>query len=165
MRIFLPIFLAVLMAAGQAVAQPQPAGGPAPSTYKSALPKQLHAWIMLIRLRYDLYARWKATGVWPNDPEANKALESHSAYWRDQLKQGHAVVAGGMGGDYWDNYAMIVFEAPTLKDAEAIVAADPAVRAFVFQAQVRPFDLLFLTNKYGAVDSDAPPDAHAPSKR
>ena len=85
------------------------------------------------------------------------ALDGHGAYWREQLKQGRAVLAGGMGGDYWDNAAVIIFEAPTLQEAEAIVAADPAVRAFVFQAQVRPFDMLYLTNKYGAVDPGAAP--------
>ncbi len=105
---------------------------------------------MLIRLRTDLYGRWKATGKWPDDAEANKALDAHSAYWADQLRRGRAVLAGGMDGDYWDNVAMIIFEAASREEAEAIVAADPAVRAYVFQAQVRPFNVSFLTNKFGA---------------
>ena len=172
MQTFLPVALAMFLATGQASAEPQaqpkplpaaePVGAAAAPIYRSALPHQLHAWIVLIRLRYDLYARWKATGVWPDDATANNALDGHSAYWREQLKQGRAVMAGGMNGDYWDNAAVIVFEAPTLKEAEAIVAADPAVRAYVFQAQVRPFDVLFLTNKYGAIDP-SPPFQAAPS--
>jgi uncharacterized protein YciI len=55
-----------------------------------------------------------------------------------------------MDGDYWDNIAMIIFEAANREEAEAIVAADPAVRAYVFQAQVRPLNISFLTNKFSA---------------
>jgi hypothetical protein len=29
------------------------------------------------------------------------------------------------------------------------VKADPAVKSYVFQAQVRPFDVSFITDKYG----------------
>ena len=56
------------------------------------------------------------------------------------MKQGRAILAGGMDGDYWDNAALIIFEAKSKDDAESIVANDPAVKAYVFQAQVRPFD-------------------------
>ena len=54
-----------------------------------------------------------------------------------------------MKGDYWDNVAMIVFEAESEEQAQQIVKADPAVKAYVFQAQVRPFDVSFITDKYG----------------
>ena len=110
------------------------------------------AYVMLIRLRYDLYGKWKATGKWPDDAEANKALSAHSAYWQEQLKAGRALFSGGMNGDYWDNMAMIVFEAGSQEEADALVAADPAVKAFVFQAQARPFDIRFISNKYSPVD-------------
>ena len=33
-------------------------------------------------------------------------------------------------------------------EAKSIVRNDPAVKAYVFQAQVRPFDVSFLTNKF-----------------
>jgi hypothetical protein len=46
--------------------------------------------------------------------------------------------------------AMIVFEAASPQEAETLVKNDPAVKAHVFQAQVRPFDTFWLTNKYGA---------------
>jgi len=113
-----------------------------------ANPSQIGAYIMLIRLRGDLYGKWKATGAWPDDPDANKALAAHSKYWDAQLKAGRALLAGGMKGDYWDNAAMIVFEAASQDEAESLVKNDPAVKAFVFQAQVRPFDVSFLTNKF-----------------
>ncbi|MEP7157751.1 MAG: S1/P1 nuclease [Betaproteobacteria bacterium] len=108
----------------------------------------ISAYVMLIRLRHDLYGKWKATGKWPEDVEANKALTAHSVYWQEQLKAGRALFSGGMNGDYWDNMALIVFEAGSQEEADAIVAADPAVKAFVFQAQARPFDIRFISNKY-----------------
>jgi uncharacterized protein YciI len=119
----------------------------APS-YGKANKEEIHAYVMLIRLRTDLYGKWKATGKWPDDPAANQALEGHSHYWQEQLRQGRAILAGGMDGDYWDNVALIIFEAPSQAEAESIVANDPAVKAYVFQAQVRPFDVHFLTNKF-----------------
>ena len=110
----------------------------------------ISAYVMLIRLRYDLYGKWKATGKWPEDVEANKALSAHAAYWQEQLKAGRALLGGGMKGDYWDNMALIVFEAASQQEADALVAADPAVKAFVFQAQARPFDVHFISNKVSA---------------
>lgn len=101
--------------------------------------KEQPAWVMLIRLRHDLYARWKAEGKWPDDRAANAALSAHGAYWQEQNAAGKVLIGGGMDGDYWDNVAMIVFRAATREEAEAMVAADPAVKAYVFQAQVRPF--------------------------
>lgn len=117
-------------------------------SYAKANKDEIHAYIMLIRLRYDLYGRWKATGKWPDDPAANQALEQHSRYWKEQLRQGRAILAGGMDGDYWDNVALIIFEAGSQSEADAIVANDPAVKAYVFQAQARPFDVHFITNKF-----------------
>lgn len=109
---------------------------------------KVSGYVVLLRLRWDIYAKWKETGVWPDDVEANKAIEGHSNYWTGQLKQGHAIFAGAMNGDYWDNAAMIVFEAASQQEAEAMVKKDPAVQAHVFQAQVRPFDMFWLTNKF-----------------
>ena len=61
-----------------------------------------------------------------------------------------ALLAGGMNGDYWDNVALIVFEADSEAEAQRIVKDDPAVKSYVFQAQVRPFDVSFISNKYSA---------------
>lgn len=118
--------------------------------FGKANPAAIHAFVMLIRLRTDLYSRWKATGQWPDDAAADAALSAHSQYWAQQLRQGRALFAGGMNGDYWDNVALIVFEAGSQSEAEAIVASDPAVKSYVFQAQVRPFDVHFMTNKFDA---------------
>src|SRR5262245_43893371 len=110
--------------------------------------KTIEAFVVLLRLRHDLFLKWKETGVWPDDKEANQALAGHGQYWQKQLKDGRALLAGGMKGDYWDNVALIVFEAESASQAQQIVKDDPAVRAYVFQAQVRPFDVHFLTNKF-----------------
>lgn len=118
------------------------------SGFGRANPSPINAFVMLIRLRTDLYSRWKATGHWPDDAAANAALSAHSQYWAQQLRRGRALFAGGMDGDYWDNIALIVFEARSQSEAEAIAAGDPAVRSYVFQVQVRPFDVHFITNKF-----------------
>ena len=128
-----------------------------PAEYAKANKATLGAFIMQIRLRYDLYAKWKTTGKWPEDAEANKALSAHAAYWQAQLKAGRALLSGGMKGDYWDNMALIIFEAASQQEADALVAADPAVKAYVFQAQARPFDVHFISNKYSPADKPKAP--------
>jgi uncharacterized protein YciI len=150
MRRLIIALVTSLIAAAPLTAAAEPAGSGA---HASAFEGGRKAFIMLIRLRGDLYGRWRATGKWPDDPAANAALAGHSAYWRGQLASGRALLAGGMDGDFWDNAAMIVFEATSQAEAEAIVAADPAVKAYVFQAQVRPFTLHWMTDKF------APPAA------
>jgi uncharacterized protein YciI len=111
---------------------------------------KISAYVMLLRLRWDLYAKWKETGKWPSDPDTDKALDAHVEYWSKQLKDGRAILAGGMNGDYWDNVALIIFEAASLEEAEALAKNDPAVKGYAFQAQVRPFDVHWVTNKFQA---------------
>ena len=141
-------FLAIALAFMSFAAAPQVADAPQAPGYSKANPSAIHAYVVLLRLRYDLYGRWKAIGTWPDDPAANTALKEHGLYWQKQLQGGTALLGGGMNGDYWDNVALIVFEAASEAQAKEIVANDPAVKAFVFQAQVRPFDVSFLSNKY-----------------
>jgi hypothetical protein len=95
--------------------------------------------IVLLKLRNDLCPRYEATGVWPDDPEAKAALLGHVTYWSEQFDRGTVVLTGGMGGDYWDNVALIVLNVADRAEADALIAGDPAVKAFVFPAQVRPF--------------------------
>ena len=131
-------------------------GGAAPSPetpavtphYASANKAPFHGFIVLLRLRYDLFGKWKDSGKWPDDPAANDALSGHGKYWNDQRAAGRAVFAGGMSGDYWDNVAIIILDVPTEAEAKTLVAADPAVKAYVFQAQVRPFDTSWVSTKY-----------------
>jgi hypothetical protein len=53
-----------------------------------------------------------------------------------------------MNGDYWTPWRRIIFNVSSQAEVESIVAQDPAVKAYVFQAQVRPVDIHFLTNKF-----------------
>lgn len=117
-------------------------------TFGKANKENIKCFVVLLRLRYDLYGKWKDTGKWPDDKEANQALSGHGSYWNEQLKKGKVILTGGMDGEYWDNAAVIIFEAESEKEAKEIVANDPAVKAYVFQAQVRPFNVLSVTNKF-----------------
>lgn len=132
--------------------QPPTSVAPAPAHDKTCIGRanktKVSAYVMLLRLRWDLFAKWRDTGKWPDDSEANKALEAHSAYWSRQLKDGRAILAGAMNGDYWDNIALIIFGAASLEEAQALAKNDPAVKAYAFQAQVRPFDMFWVTNKF-----------------
>jgi uncharacterized protein YciI len=128
--------------------QPKPAN--TPRVIRKANKAPIDSYVVLLRLRHDLFLKWKDTGQWPDDKEANQALAGHGKYWAEQLKSGHALLAGGMKGDYWDNVALIILEAKSLEEAERIVKSDPAVKAYVFQAQVRPFDVSFISDKYCA---------------
>jgi uncharacterized protein YciI len=124
--------------------------------YARANKAPLKGFIVLLRLRYDLFGKWKDSGKWPEDAAANEALNGHVKYWNDQRAAGRALLAGGMNGNYWDNVAMIILDVPTEADAKALVAADPAVKAYVFQAQVRPFDTQWVSTKYFAGANAAP---------
>ena len=137
-----------LTSAKFAWSQKPPGAEPSPA-YAKGNKQKIEAYVVLLRLRHDLYLRWKESGKWPDDKEANAALAAHGEYWKKQLGEGRAVLAGGMKGDYWDNVALIVFEAESEEQAQKIAKADPAVKAYVFQAQVRPFDVSFITDKYG----------------
>jgi uncharacterized protein YciI len=128
---------------------------PASQTFGRANPHKISAYVVLLRLRTDIYLKWKTTGKWPSDPTVDEALDGHSQYWEQQLKAGRALLAGAMGGDYWDNAALVVFEAESLDQAQQIAQADPAVKAFAFQAQVRPFDVFWLTNRYTVIGHPA----------
>jgi len=141
------ITILVRGAANKGISQPDPLPSPG-GEYREANRETISAYIVLLRLRYDLYGKWKATGIWPDDSEAREALAGHSRYWSGMVRKGTALFAGGMGGDYWDNAALIVFEAESMEAAQEIANQDPAVKAFVFQAEVRPFDVHYISNKY-----------------
>jgi uncharacterized protein YciI len=132
-RLPIVIALVVLASAGAAWASAVP-----------ARPVAEEAYVVLLRLRWDLYAQWKETGRWPADSAANAALGGHVRYWDEQRRAGRAILAGGMKGEYWDNVALIVFRARSQAEADSVVRQDPAVRAHVFQSQVRGFDVSWI---------------------
>lgn len=140
--------MTVVGAAGYVALAQQPKAADPPRGFANAIKKKMDAYVVLLRLRHDLFLKWKETGKFPDDKEASKALAGHGEYWQKQLKDGNAVLAGGMKGDYWDNVALIIFEAASEAAANEIAKNDPAVKAYVFQAQVRPFDVFFISNKF-----------------
>ena len=103
----------------------QPPGDNSKRVYSKANKKTIEAYIVLLRLRQDLFLKWKDTEKWPDDKEANTALTGHTKYWAEQLKSGNAILAGGMKGDYWDNAAMIIFEADSEAEAQRIAKGRP----------------------------------------
>jgi uncharacterized protein YciI len=150
MKLTRPVLLVALLL-GACATPPAPGAPHVPAgPYHKANAAKLDAWIMLLRLRNDLFHRWKDTGQWPDDPAANAALDGHVAYWQRLLEQGTVILTGGMKGDYWDNVALIVFEAPSQEEAERLMKDDPAVKAYVFEAQVRPFDVHWISDKWTA---------------
>ena len=101
-------------------------------------------YVMLIRVRWDLLAHFKETGRWEPDSASASALAGHSEYWDDEPLASNAILGGGMRGEQWDNVALIIFRASSTEQAQRIVRDDPAVKAHVFQAEVRPFDIHLL---------------------
>ena len=147
------VLLAMLLCMPAAAsARPGPAGPAGAAANASAFEGPREAYVMLIRLRQDLWLRYRQSGKWPDDPAADAALNGHVKYWRDKLAEGPALFAGGMEGDFWDNASSSVFEAASREEAQAMVDADPAVRAFVFQAQVRPFTIHWMTDRFEGTD-------------
>src|SRR5262245_21848107 len=100
------ILLCVSLLAGAAsawaLAQPASSAPTAPGEqFGRANKGKIEAYVMLLRLGHDLFRRWKDTGKWPDDKEANQARTAHGQYWDKQLKEGRAILAGGMKGDHW----------------------------------------------------------------
>lgn len=60
-------------AAGDSTSPPSQAFG-------RANPHKISAYVVLLRLRTDIYLKWKASGKWPSDPTVDQALDGHSQY-------------------------------------------------------------------------------------
>ena len=75
----------------------------------------------------------------PTEEEA-RIVGEHYEYLKRLRAEGRLVLAGpsALPGD---TFGLGIFDQKDRADVEAIVAADPAVKTYVFQAQVRPFGL------------------------
>lgn len=104
------------LAAGPAVAQPAPATTVYVITYKAG-------------------PTWK-----PGVPMAKQAIATHAAYMRKLHAEGRMYAAGPTldidGG-------VILLKAADLKEAQGIMAADPAVTTGLFVGEVRQWQLAF----------------------
>jgi uncharacterized protein YciI len=113
---FLAIFLSVL--AVPAAAQPAaPAAG-------AAQARKLYAILLAPG------PAWK-----PGKPFREQGLRTHFDYWMGIYRSGSIVAAGPLGNDS----GLVLLLAPDLTDAEAVMHADPAVVAGIFQGSVRSY--------------------------
>ncbi|MGZ4777987.1 MAG: hypothetical protein ACXV5L_02230, partial [Thermoanaerobaculia bacterium] len=82
--------LALLTLAFSAPQTPVEPAAKQETVFAKAAAGRRDGFIVLLRLRYDLFARWKATGKWPDDAAANAALGGHVRYWDEQVRAGKA---------------------------------------------------------------------------
>lgn len=72
-------------------------------------------------------------------PLRRAAGDSHFRYWQDLHRQGRVESAGPVGKD--TGFALL--HARSQREANALLAADPAVRSGQFRAVARPYDETF----------------------
>jgi uncharacterized protein YciI len=108
------LFLLALALAGAQVPQTSPA---------PAQPRQLFLFL------YRPGPAWRA-GV----PMARQDLRAHGAYHARLVREGRSVAGGGYAGE---DGGMAIIRAANRAEAEAILAADPAIRNGVFVAELR----------------------------
>lgn len=75
-------------------------------------------------------AAWKK-----GQPFKGPGLEQHRAYWRALHKDGRVAAAGPLG----DGSGLALIRARSQKEADALIAADPAVKARILAAVARPY--------------------------
>jgi hypothetical protein len=100
---------------------------PAPAANKSCVgktnPKEISAYV-----KPQLCWDW---------PESSKDTRKQTTRWmrrpnpgQSNSKRRGAILAGGMNGDYWDNVAMIIFEASSQDEAKTLAKYDCAAKAY-----------------------------------
>jgi uncharacterized protein YciI len=75
----------------------------------------------------------------PGKPARQQPPKEHGKYLLDLFERGTMKFAGPFDDD---TGAAIVLEAATPSDATALVAADPAVKAHIFTAEIHPWGLV-----------------------
>ena len=77
----------------------------------------------------------------PNDPKVAEVRPVHRRYLTELHKKGKLALSGPLEG----GGALIVLEADSMQEAEALVQADPFVTQGVFRSQViRPWSPVFI---------------------
>ena len=116
------VWLALMLMAMPASAPAQPAAAPSPATFYLFV--------------YQPGPAWRA-GV----PMHQQDLRDHAIYHRDLVRDGRSFAAGG----YTDrDGGMAIIRATDAVAAEAMLAADPAIRNGVFVGEIRPWSPRFL---------------------
>lgn len=74
--------------------------------------------------------------VWKKgQPFKGPGLDQHRAYWKSLLAEGRVAAAGPLG----DGSGLALVRAKHQKDADALIAADPAVKAKLLRGVARPY--------------------------
>jgi len=69
-------------------------------------------------------------------------IKEHYAYVKGLFRDGHVFAGGGLGKEN----GLIIFHARDQAEADAVLAADPMIRAGVFLGEVRPFTPAFVSD-------------------
>lgn len=87
--------------------------------------------------QYICFLRARPTFLDDATPDESAVISRHFAYLADLTRRGSVLLAGRTLDA--PPIGIVILQAPTPQDAQAIVAADPAVAAAVFTAELRPY--------------------------
>ena len=76
----------------------------------------------------------------------SKIISAHFGYLKRLVEDGSVLLAGRTINTDSSSFGIIIFEAESEAEAEALVAHDPAVKQKVFRAELFPFGLALLAN-------------------
>lgn len=127
--------LAAVLSAALLGAAPVLAEGPPATAAPAALPS---FYVVL----YAAGPAWK-----PGLPMAEQDLRPHGLYYKQLLDQGRVVGGGRFEGA---DSGMAILRAESLEEAQALIAADPAVTSGVFTADLRVWTPRFYDGALGA---------------
>jgi len=82
--------------------------------------------------------------------EEDRIVGEHFAYLGGLADRGVVLLAGRTLNDDPTGFGVVVFDAATQTEAERIVAADPAIRAGVFGADLFPFRIALVADRIAA---------------
>lgn len=71
--------------------------------------------------------------------EDNKMVEDHLAYLKMLLNEGVIILAGRTLNEDDQMFGIVIFEAETQADAQAIMVNDPAVKSGIMIAELHPY--------------------------
>jgi uncharacterized protein YciI len=123
-----PIVAAVLAAGVAALASGEQ---PAPSPAAGAAPSNMEQ-VFLVLLKKG------PKSTTEDSPERKAIQEGHRANMRAMWQARKLVIAGPMGDD-GDLRGIFIFRVPTLEEAQALVASDPAVKAGRLVGEIHPW--------------------------
>jgi uncharacterized protein YciI len=77
----------------------------------------------------------------------SEIVSSHFSYLKGLVEAGVVLLAGRTTSTDSSSFGIVIFEADSEKDAENLVASDPAVKNGVFRAELFPFSIALLAKR------------------